>query len=59
MGEIISIETLRLWHEQEKENVELQERIKKAKDYVENIETENEDYNTHLEEIIRILKGEK
>lgn len=28
--EYISIETLRLWHEQEKENIELQKRIKKA-----------------------------
>ena len=36
MGEIISIETLRLWREQEKENIELQERINKAIEYLKN-----------------------
>ena len=67
MGEIISIETLRLWQEQEKENKELQERIKKAIEYIDKMYFEIS-YKTCLrirlkdtqqgKELLNILKGE-
>lgn len=57
-GEIISMETLRLWREQEKENIELQKRIKRAKKYILKVK-ENLPEEEVLNKIIRILRGEK
>ena len=63
-GEYISIETLRIWHEQEKENIELQEKIDRAIEYIdEEIKSnyfkryEDEVYKM-CDDLLKILKGE-
>lgn len=54
--EIISIETLRIWQEIEKENKKLQSKINKAIKYIKKIINENKEWTMCDEEnLLRIL----
>lgn len=54
--EIISIETLRIWQEIEKENKKLQSKINKAIKYIKKIINENKEWTMcDEEELLKIL----